>query len=1049
MRIVHLSDIHIRTLKYHSQYRTVFENFYKSLNGKNPDLIFFAGDLFHNKTASLTPESVSLAVEFLNKLSDIAPVKLILGNHDYSQRNLSRIDAVSPIEMALSNKNIRLYKYSQEVDVGNDIVLNILSIYDKKWEVPKNKNKINVCCYHGMFRGIVTQTGWVCDKADLELEFLNNYDYGFFGDLHYSNYCIDKNGHMRYAGSFLQQNFSEELVKGYLLWDIKNKEEFVCEFIPVFNPNPYITINLLNDGTLLDDIDISSGSRVRLLSNFNLSYETIQKTLSFVKNNFHPETVIYVPPKNKLTVSVNTIDEVEDNLRNIDVQERLIKEYLNEFNVSEQLLNNVYELNKKYNTLIEQKNEEVRGIEWKLKSLEWSNLFNYGENNVINFDNLSGIVGLFGKSYSGKTNAISCLEYIIFNSISKNSRKNYNIINQNKDIGGGKAIIEVGNDLYVIERISEKYDKKLKGNITEEAKTNVEFCIIKNGVEESLNGIERTDTDNNIRKIFGTIDDFLLTSVSSQFGSLSFINEGSTKRKEILTKFLDLEMFDEKYKLAKEEVTVIKSALKKIETVDYEKVIKNIKKELVSEQQKLEKEKKHLNLYKNVSFDLSKKIIEIDTKLHNFQIVDVVNINNILNNLKNEHKEYDQALEDKNKIKQEIDEINNTILKIEDFLNNIFDIEEQRNKKSEVEIKTKENEKIEKNIQLCEYDIKIHKKQSDLIEQVPCGEENKHCKFIKGAYEAREIVEQQKKILLTLQNNKQKLLVEISQLEPTKIEELIQKYDKLVEKKQQLFVKLTHLQLEYQKKIADIVKIQEKINQFEKTKKDYYKNQETIEQIKTLKRDKEKIEKEKELTDKQIDFCEATLLEITKKCGSYEQQLKDINNTKQEIEKLREEYSAFELYLQCTHYDGLPSIIIKRKLPTINNEISKLLANVVDFNVFLEINGNKLDILIKHPSFQKRPLEMASGAEKTIAALAIRLVLIKICGLNKGNFLILDEVATGFDETILDGFIKLLNVVKEQFQFILLITHLEQLKDVADTEIVINQDNYKYAHIEQ
>ena len=81
----------------------------------------------------------------------------------------------------------------------------------------------------------------------------------------------------------------------------------------------------------------------------------------------------------------------------------------------------------------------------------------------------------------------------------------------------------------------------------------------------SKNGLSRQDTDKNIRRMFGTIDDFLMTSMASQLGSLSFINEGSTKRKEILAKFLDLEVFDRKFKLAKEDSQETKGALKKLE----------------------------------------------------------------------------------------------------------------------------------------------------------------------------------------------------------------------------------------------------------------------------------------------------------------------------------------------------------------------------------------------------------------------------------------------------------------------------------------------------
>ena len=91
--------------------------------------------------------------------------------------------------------------------------------------------------------------------------------------------------------------------------------------------------------------------------------------------------------------------------------------------------------------------------------------------------------------------------------------------------------------------------KRLKGVETLEAKTDLDFFKIDmNGEKVSLNGLTRNDTDKNIRKVFGSLDDFLLTSLSSQLDSLSFIREGSTKRKEILAKFLDLEIFEKKFK---------------------------------------------------------------------------------------------------------------------------------------------------------------------------------------------------------------------------------------------------------------------------------------------------------------------------------------------------------------------------------------------------------------------------------------------------------------------------------------------------------------------
>ena len=109
----------------------------------------------------------------------------------------------------------------------------------------------------------------------------------------------------------------------------------------------------------------------------------------------------------------------------------------------------------------------------------------------------------------------------------------------------------------------------VKGNEVTEARTNVDFVKIDGEEEQSLNGLTRSETDHNIKKTFGTMEDFLLTSMAAQFGALSFIGEGSTKRKEILAKFLDLVVFEDKFKLAKKDSAELKSALKRLEDNDY------------------------------------------------------------------------------------------------------------------------------------------------------------------------------------------------------------------------------------------------------------------------------------------------------------------------------------------------------------------------------------------------------------------------------------------------------------------------------------------------
>ena len=96
MRIAHTADIHIRNLKYHYEYREVFNQFYESLKEENVDCIILCGDIAHTKT-QISPEFVKMSSDLFRNLADIAPTYIILGNHDGNLRNISREDAISPI----------------------------------------------------------------------------------------------------------------------------------------------------------------------------------------------------------------------------------------------------------------------------------------------------------------------------------------------------------------------------------------------------------------------------------------------------------------------------------------------------------------------------------------------------------------------------------------------------------------------------------------------------------------------------------------------------------------------------------------------------------------------------------------------------------------------------------------------------------------------------------------------------------------------------------------------------------------------------------------
>ena len=177
--------------------------------------------------------------------------------------------------------------------------------------------------------------------------------------------------------------------------------------------------------------------------------------------------------------------------------------------------------------------------------------------------------------------------------------------------------------------------------------------------------------------------------------------------------------------------------------------------------------------------------------------------------------------------------------------------------------------------------------------------------------------------------------------------------------------------------------------------------------------------------------------------GATRRQIEEAREKIQQIDDAEKDYIAYDLFGQAMHANGVSYQVIKSMLPIINSEISSILSTLVDFEVFFDNIGDKLEIYIKHPKYDPRPLSMGSGAEKTIASMAIRLGLISVTNLPKSELFILDEPATALDEEHMEGFVRLLQMIKGQFKTVLLISHLESLKDIVDMTIDIQKvDGY-------
>jgi len=1050
MKFAHLADTHIRNLKYHYEYRIIFDQIYDKLREEKVDCIIHCGDLAHTKT-QLSPEYFEMASNFLKNLADIAPTYIIPGNHDGNLRNSSRQDAITPIVEALEHPNLCLLKASGEVTLDDMFTLNVLSVFDEdNWIEPTDEDKINIALYHGSISGVKTDLGWTMEYGENNISIFDKFDFGFLGDIHKTNQILDLKGRIRYPGSTIQQNQGETNDKGLLIWDIHDKYKFTCKHISFINPKPFITINLSPKGRIPNKTKVPEGARLRLVSNNNLSLDILKKAVDVAKAKFKPESVTFLNRAASdgadMTDSIKNI--FQENLRDMAVQKRLIKDYLKDYDPSDEVIEKVLELNKKYSSAAEEGEEVARNINWKLKSIEWDNLFNYGKKNKINFENLNGVVGIFGKNFSGKSSIIDSLLYTLYNSTSKNNRKNLHLINQTKDSCRGKAEIIVDHNVYEIERISEKYEKKLHGNTTVEAKTDIDFSRRDEVVGEniSLNGLSRNDTDRSIRKMFGTMDDFLFTSMASQLGSLMFISEGSTRRKEILAKFLDLEMFERKFKLAKDDVSDLRGMLKRLEGTEFDKQIEEVNEKLVaiesenkSQENACEEIEKKIDLYQLQIDDINERI--------NIIPVEIIDINEVEKSLEGNKKEKDLLTGRSKKFFENIENNNDLLDKIGSFLDDDFDIEEVKNNKSIVVEKQNQLNLVCNDIKLHETKLKVKEDKASLLEEVPCGEEFSHCKFIKDAYGALKQLDEVKQEIAELRNTETKTSSEIQELNPEKIEEHIEKHNKLVEKQNQLNSENSSYELEIQKNKTKIVGFRKEIENLNEKVIEYNKNRLAIENLEALNFEKDNFLRAITKEKNNLSECQDRLIELSKEHGSIEQMLTNLESNKQELQDLREEYAAYDLFMRCVHSNGIAYDIIKKRLPYINAEVSKVLANIVDFEVFFEAEDKKLEIFIKHPKFDARPIELGSGSEKTIAAMAIRLALLNVSSLPKPDLFILDEPATALDEENMEGFIRILDMVKSYFKTVLLISHLDTLKDCADMTIEIEKKgNFAYVN---
>lgn len=1040
-KIYHISDLHIRIYKRHKEYEQVFKRLFQYIQETKTEesIIFLGGDIVHNKT-DMSPELIEVTSNFLKGCADILPTILIAGNHDCQTSNLSRLDALSPIVNSLNHPNLHYWKDSGVYKFGG-LTFSVFGILDsrEKWVKGSDiKGKYKIGLHHGPIIGSKTETQTL--DSGIKLDVFDDLDIVMCGDIHlyqtmqeYHEKDGKKYPAVKYSSSLLGQNYGESVDEhGILVWDLPKRS---AEFVKIKNDYGYVTFNVV-DGNCNIPNDLPKNLRVRI------KYENSsnQQVEEFVKRLSKKYNIVELIKQKGLTVteSLQTSEELLGNSRDVEFQNSIIKEMLMVQNqdITEEELNAVLELNLEMNKMLPITTVN-RNVTWKPLKLEFSNMFSYGEDNTFDFSEMSGTYGLFGPNHIGKSVTFDVLTFVLFDKSTRASKASH-ILNNQKSKFQCKINFELGGKIYWIERIGTKNEKS--GAV----KVDVNFWTIdENGEVVNLNGEDRDKTNFVIREYVGTYDDFIMTSLSTQYDNQNFVEKSQRDRKELLYKFLDIFVYDDLYKLSKENSKEFQVLIREFEKENLHQRSSQVYNQIQENESKLYLIDVDLNTVKGLIKEKTEELLSLNKDFK--PIGDNLDINQINVQLEQNH----QAIESCLHLTLETELKLNAVLQqklslieqskpfsiysdIQEFINdhqkNQEIVQEEENKLKLLdrelnECKVKQSHlndhKYDPNCEFC-VGNQFVKNAKDAIEKIPELEQTKIS--LLGWLDIYKTGLESSKQSLELAQEYQRITKQLSEVD-SKVQLLTEQLKSLKLKFDVLEVERNNIQAkksEYESNVLLITKNNQILNLITETES----------QIKQLNLQHDSVQKKHRSVELEISKLKTEYSDINLKLDKYLDYLK--------------KYRVYELYSQTVSRDGVPYKIVELVLPVLENEVNLILNSIANFTVKLEATDEKyIHAFINYGSNQIWPVELSSGMERFILSLAFRVALTEITSLPKSCFLAIDEGFGVLDAENILQIGKLFEYLKTQYEFLICISHIDTMRDLVDKQIKINRvDGY-------
>ena len=258
------------------------------------------------------------------------------------------------------------------------------------------------------------------------------------------------------------------------------------------------------------------------------------------------------------------------------------------------------------------------------------------------------------------------------------------------------------------------------------------------------------------------------------------------------------------------------------------------------------------------------------------------------------------------------------------------------------------------------------------------------------------------------------------------------KEDKIDREISQLINKLSTIETEE-------LRNKQQIAQQDQLIKEYYKNEKQIIKNKEIRTEIQSVRENLNVTKDDLRKVNTDVLKLNGKVSALQNQKETIEDRINEVKEMETQSRLFDFYLNALSKDGVSYELIEKALPMIEGEVNNILAQIVEFGMQLEMDGKNINAYLVYGD-QRWSLEMCSGMERFISGLAIRVALINVCNLPRPNFLVIDEGFGTLDSENLQSLFMLFTYLKTQFDFVMIISHIDSMRDVVDDLITIKKE---------